>query len=214
MMAKLETQIFVGDLGENVDEQTLFNEFSKFGTIMQIKIMRHLVTKKSRGIAYIMFLTHEQAVEAKCAKNGELIMGARARVMFVGENKALTKDSIVLLSNLDVNISYNELKQACQAYGRVLYIKHNQDIRDPFTNRATVSFETTEQAKDCVTGMNCKMLQEKSVCAVLNDRDDKIIVVKADIEPSMTRVKEALGVVQIYQVILQSVRKCRLTELH
>lgn len=55
-----ETQIFVGDLPETVDEQLLFNEFSKMGTILQIKIMRHLVTKKSRGIAYITFMLPSQ----------------------------------------------------------------------------------------------------------------------------------------------------------
>lgn len=214
MALKPETQIFVGDLGDNVDEQSLFNEFSQFGTIMQMKIMRHLVTKKSRGIAYITFMTHEQARLARDAKNGKLVMGCRVRVMFVGENKKLTKDSTVLLSNLDVNVSYNDLKEACEEYGKVLFIKHNQDVRDPFTNRATVSFETSDQAKQCVKCMNGQMLKEKVVCAVLNDRDDKIIVVKGDIEHDMIRVKEILGVGVAYQDFLRSVRKHRFVELY
>ena len=197
-----EMQIFVGDLNESVDEQILFNEFNKFGTIMQIKIMRHLVTKKSRGIAYITYTSPTQgsslvtlASLAKEKMNGASVMGSRVRVMLVGENKNLKKDSIVLLANIDPRVTYEELREACQDFGQVLYLKYNPDVRDPFTNRATVCFETPKMASDCIEGMNGMKLGDKIVSAVLNDRNDKIIVVKGEMLPDMNVVKEALSVV-------------------
>lgn len=125
-------------------------------------------------------------------------MGNRIRVMMVGENKNLRKDATVLLSNIDPAVTYDELKEECQEFGKVLYIKHNPDVRDPFTNRATVSFETSEEANACVQGLNCKKLREKVLTAVISDRNDKIIVVKGEIIPDMSIVKEALQVALSY----------------
>lgn len=126
--------------------------------------------------------------------NGAKVMGNRVRVMMVGENKNLKKDSIVLLSNLDPAISYDELKSMCEEFGKVLYIKHNPDVRDPFAYRATVCFQSTYEAKNCVKELHRTKLRGKPVNAILNDRNDKIIVVKGEIIPDMGIVKEALQV--------------------
>jgi RNA recognition motif-containing protein len=49
------TEIFVQDLNENVTEDILFNEFSRFGAILSVAIKKHIVTHKSRGFGFVSY---------------------------------------------------------------------------------------------------------------------------------------------------------------
>lgn len=48
-------ELYITNLEEEINEQILFNIFSPYGHITGVRIMRHLLSGKSRGFAFITF---------------------------------------------------------------------------------------------------------------------------------------------------------------
>ncbi len=106
MFAQEGCQLFVGDLNENVNEQILYTEFGKYGAVTSVRVMKHILTKKSRGHAFITFRSPKMAELARAKMNGAEILGCRVRVMLKGENRNENRDAIVYLSNVDTTLSF------------------------------------------------------------------------------------------------------------
>jgi RNA recognition motif-containing protein len=56
--------VFITNLDDNLTEQMVYNTFSKYGPIFSVKIMRHMITKQSRGFGYVNFRTPQSAQRA------------------------------------------------------------------------------------------------------------------------------------------------------
>lgn len=54
-------ELHVGGLHKNAVEQDLFDVFGKFGEVQIARIVRHPITSKSQGFAFIQYATVEQA---------------------------------------------------------------------------------------------------------------------------------------------------------
>lgn len=50
-----KNDLYITNLEEEINEQILFNVFSQFGQIVGVRIMRHLLSGKSRGFAFITY---------------------------------------------------------------------------------------------------------------------------------------------------------------
>ena len=48
--------LYIGDLDENIHDETLYDFFSKFGPIHFVRIMKDPATGKSRGFGYVNFI--------------------------------------------------------------------------------------------------------------------------------------------------------------
>ena len=48
--------LYIGDLDENIHDETLHDFFSKFGPIHFVRIMRDPSTGKSRGFGFVNFI--------------------------------------------------------------------------------------------------------------------------------------------------------------
>jgi len=71
--------LFVGNLGETVDEDTLAHVFGRYGPFENIVILR------ARGIGFVNLTSIRNAIAAKSALDGSDLMGRRIKVNFAKE---------------------------------------------------------------------------------------------------------------------------------
>jgi len=60
-------QVYVGNLSYQVTEQDLKNYFNKYGTIDQVRIVRHYNTGRSKGFGFVTYHTVPEAKKALAA---------------------------------------------------------------------------------------------------------------------------------------------------
>ncbi|XP_051880109.1 cold-inducible RNA-binding protein B-like [Pristis pectinata] len=75
-----EGKLFVGGLSLNTDEQALEEQFSKYGQITEVRVIKDRETFTSRGFGFITFDNPEDAKDALQAMNGKSIDGRQIRV--------------------------------------------------------------------------------------------------------------------------------------
>lgn len=67
--------LYVKNLDESIDDETLRQEFSAFGTITSSKIMRDDKTGVSKGFGFVCFSSPEEATKAVTEMNGRMVNG-------------------------------------------------------------------------------------------------------------------------------------------
>ncbi|KAK2083712.1 hypothetical protein P7K49_038948 [Saguinus oedipus] len=80
MEVGLPEKLFVGGLNLKTDEKALKAEFSKYGRIVKVVLMKDRETTKSRGFAFITFESPEDARAAARDMNGNYLDGKSIRV--------------------------------------------------------------------------------------------------------------------------------------
>ncbi|XP_067841322.1 cold-inducible RNA-binding protein B-like [Heptranchias perlo] len=75
-----EGKLFVGGLNFDTDEQALEEQFSKYGQISEVRVIKDRDTQTSRGFGFITFENPEDARDALMAMNGKSIDGRQIRV--------------------------------------------------------------------------------------------------------------------------------------
>lgn len=69
------TKLYVGKLNPSTDESTLEKELSKYGTLVEVNLIKDKVTNESRGFAFVKFENAEDASSATEGLNGKTIDG-------------------------------------------------------------------------------------------------------------------------------------------
>jgi splicing factor 3B subunit 4 len=88
-MSDVGANLFVGGLGPEVDEKTLYDTFSFFGAIVEHpRIMRDPDTGASKGFGFVKYDTFEASDTAIEAMNGQFLAGRPVVVQY-----AFKKDS-------------------------------------------------------------------------------------------------------------------------
>lgn len=67
--------LYVKNLGDEIDEARLRKEFSQFGDIASCKIMADPVTGKSKGFGFVCFASPEEATKAVTEMNSRMLEG-------------------------------------------------------------------------------------------------------------------------------------------
>ncbi|XP_078256091.1 uncharacterized protein LOC144593847 [Rhinoraja longicauda] len=75
-----EGKLFVGGLNVDTDEQVLEEQFSKYGQITEVRVIKDRESGGSRGFGFITFDNPEDAKDALQAMNGKTIDGHQIRV--------------------------------------------------------------------------------------------------------------------------------------
>lgn len=76
----MSNKIFVGGISYTISEKELEEVFSKFGEVINVRIVRDYETGKSRGFAFIMFRDEEsvdKAISLDNTKIGERVVGVK-----------------------------------------------------------------------------------------------------------------------------------------
>ena len=86
-MQFIEEKLFVGGINYNTTEDTIKELFSKYGKIIDLKLIRDRITGKSKGFAFITFELASEAFEARMGLNGFELEGRN-----IGVKKARKKE--------------------------------------------------------------------------------------------------------------------------
>ncbi|KAL5225952.1 hypothetical protein ABZP36_012591 [Zizania latifolia] len=76
------SKLFVGGLSYDTNETALMDAFSQHGHVIQVKVICHPVTGKSKGYGFLKFASENEAAAALQKMNGEVIDGRSIRVQF------------------------------------------------------------------------------------------------------------------------------------
>ena len=65
-------RIFVGDIGNDVNDDTLTRAFSKYPSFLKAKVIRERQTKKTKGYGFVSFKDPHDFMQAMREMNGNL----------------------------------------------------------------------------------------------------------------------------------------------
>uniref|UniRef100_A0A0D6R968 RRM domain-containing protein n=1 Tax=Araucaria cunninghamii TaxID=56994 RepID=A0A0D6R968_ARACU len=69
------TKLFVSGLSRQTTDQGLQNAFSKFGQLLEARVVTDKVSGRSRGFAFVRYATEEEAFKAKEGMDGKFLDG-------------------------------------------------------------------------------------------------------------------------------------------
>lgn len=126
-MAKdLKCELYVSNLEEEINEQILYNIFSGYGHIIGVKIMRHLINRKSRGFGFITYKNQASAERALKEMNGKAIFRNKISVFSKEKYKNIDKNSNVFFSKLPKKMTQEEFEKMVTEIGPIFSIKFNE----------------------------------------------------------------------------------------
>ncbi|XP_060781011.1 polyadenylate-binding protein 1-like [Neoarius graeffei] len=172
--------IYIKNLGDDVDDNQLNTIFSKFGPVVNARVVTD-ESGKSKGFGFVSFQRHKDAQRALAEMNGQMLNG---RQVFVGRaqtkadrqaelkqkfervsrDPSMRKTGIgnLVIKNLDKSIDSGSLFDLFSVFGKVLSCKVVED-ENGSKGYAYVHFESMEAAELALTEMNGKMLGGKRV---------------------------------------------------
>ncbi len=80
--------IYIGNLNYNIDENSLWSLFGKFGKVCDVNLLTNPGKDSSKGIAFVNMLKANDAEKAIEKLNGRIIGGRTAKVSEAVDNKA------------------------------------------------------------------------------------------------------------------------------
>lgn len=83
----MEQKIYVGNLNYNTTEESLKEEFSAFGEVESVVIIKDKFSGKSKGYGFVGFSTEEGALKAIEKMNGVEFEGRKIRVNTAREKR-------------------------------------------------------------------------------------------------------------------------------
>lgn len=78
-------ELFVGNISYQATEDELYNHFSQWGEVTNVKIPTERETGRSRGMAFVEFSSHKEASNALDNTNQREYNGRNLRVNFSGD---------------------------------------------------------------------------------------------------------------------------------
>ncbi|XP_043285107.1 polyadenylate-binding protein [Venturia canescens] len=187
--AKLFTNVYVKNFGEDMSDEKLKEMFEKYGTITSHKVMSK-DDGKSRGFGFVAFEDPDAAEQAVMELNGKEI--AEGKCMYVGraQKKAERQQELkrkfeelknermnryqgvnLYVKNLDDTIDDERLRKVFMEYGTITSAKVMlEDGRSK--GFGFVCFSAAEEATKAVTDMNCRIVGTKPLYVALAQRKD------------------------------------------
>ena len=156
MFNSASCELYIGNLDKEVTEEILFSLFSRYGNIQLLKIMRHLITHKSRGFGFITYRSRHESTKAQKDMHGVKIMKNNIKVYLKEQFDNLDPQANIVITDFPANISDEELVTLTEIYGPVFSAKVVQvDEGESKTGKkAYVQFETVDTAKKALEALH------------------------------------------------------------
>lgn len=180
-----ENELHISNLEDWVDNHELMEEFKRFGTIREARVVRDK-TDRSKGFAFLCFETNEEAKRALSKMNGYKIGEKAISIALVEQkpgqqgcnpkeaDKKYKKDRI-FVKNLDGSVTEEELKSIFIQFGNIIDVRIHQ-FEDTGKSRGYIQFFSYKAAEKAIIEMNGRMIKENPV-----------FVLHAEIIPGKTR---------------------------
>ncbi|XP_051162843.1 polyadenylate-binding protein 4-like [Leptopilina boulardi] len=187
--AKLFTNVYVKNFGEDMSDEKLKDMFEKYGTITSHKVMSK-DDGKSRGFGFVAFEDPDAAEQAVIELNGREI--SESKIMYVGraQKKAERQQELkrkfeqlkierinryqgvnLYVKNLDDTIDDERLRKEFTPFGTITSAKvMMEEIRSK--GFGFVCFSLPEEATKAVTEMNGRIVGSKPLYVALAQRKE------------------------------------------
>ena len=149
------SELFVGNLSWNVDDNMLHDTFSQYGTVTRAKVL--VKDGKSRGIGFVDFETRAEAEAAVEALNESELDGRNIRVKFSEEshpkndrretNPDAEGSQTIFIGNVGFNTTKDTLWEFFEQYGSINDLRLATDRDGNPRGFAHCEFATPEDAK-------------------------------------------------------------------
>jgi len=159
----LAPALYIGDLDESIQEEFLYDFFSKFGAIHFVRIMRDTTTGKSRGYGFVNFINPRDAENAKQYAQYEKLGKKQIRIMFKRPIKELTPEANLYVKQIDPSVTVRELHNHFANHGNVVCAKIATDSEGRSLGYGYVQFEKPEDAENALKILQGSKLKEKEL---------------------------------------------------
>jgi polyadenylate-binding protein len=159
----LAPALYVGDVDETIQEEFLYDFFSKYGALHFVRIMRDHTTGKSRGYGFVNFINPRDAENAKQLAQYEKLGKKHIRIMFKRPIKDLSNDANIYVKNIDPSVNVKELHNHFNGpdnSGGVLCAKIATNSEGQSLGYGYVQFEKPEDAARALQNFQGSKLKE------------------------------------------------------
>lgn len=184
------TNIFIKNLDEKVDEESLRSVFGQVGPVKSVVVMRD-ADNKSKGFGFVNYEDANDAAAAVQELNGKDISGKQVfvgRAMKKSEREAELRQKFEALKleqmnkyhgvnlyvkNIDDDVdSDDKLRAIFVPYGTITSAKLMKDNRSISKGFGFVCFGSPEEATKAVSELNGKMIGKKPLYVALHERKE------------------------------------------
>jgi len=213
--AKLYTNVYVKNFGDELNDETLFEMFKVFGEITSHRVMTK--DAKSRGFGFVAFESADAAEEAVKALNGKKL--GDDKTLYVGRAQKKNERQMELKRKFE----QIKIERMSRYQGVNLYVKNLDDtidderLRKEFTQFGTITsakvmledgrskgfgfvcFSAAEEATKAVTEMNGRIVGSKPLyVALAQKKEDRKAHLASQYMQRMTNMRmQQMG--QIFQ---------------
>lgn len=155
--------LYIGDLDENIHDETLHDFFSRFGPIHFVRIMRDPATGKSRGFGFVNFIYPRDAESARQYAQYEKLGRKNIRIMFKRNIRDLAPEANVFVKNLDPNVTVKDLEHHFSQVGPIICAKVSTNSDGSSLGYGYVQYEKKEDADTAVKALQGSKLKESEL---------------------------------------------------
>ncbi|CAO2628764.1 Polyadenylate-binding protein 1 [Lemmus lemmus] len=187
--AKEFTNVYIKNLGEDMDDERLQGLFGRFGPALSVKVMTD-ESGKSKGFGFVSFERHEDAQKAVDEMNGKDLNGKQ---IYVGR----AQKKVERQTELKHKFGQMRQERSIRCQGVNLYVKNLDDgidderLRKEFSPYGTITsakvtmeggrskgfgfvcFSSPEEATKAVTEMNGRIVATKPLYVALAQRKEE-----------------------------------------